>query len=235
MRAWMCVVIAACASGKAEQPAPPSEPATPPPAAAAPAPKAETQVAMNAPAPGEPKAAGDPDEGGQAAPTTIAMADSAGQPGLGVRGSGPGGGGTGEGTTGIGTIGTIGKGAGGGTGEGFPGIRARPGNQPRVAPGNPTTQGNGLAKEIVVRVVRRNLNRVRYCYEKSLTKNPSLAGLLTVKFVIRADGNVDRLEAHFSPDPEVAACMDSAFRGVEFPKPSTGIVVVNYPFNLSPE
>src|SRR6185503_9430036 len=104
-------------------------------------------------------------------------------------GAGPGGGGTGEGSIGIGSIGTAGK--GGGTGTGYGGMRGRPGNQPRIAAGNPTLHGSGLVKEIVVRIVRRNLMRVRYCYEKSLMKNPSLAGLLMVKFTIRADGSVN--------------------------------------------
>ena len=36
------------------------------------------------------------------------------------------------------------------------------------------------------------MNQIRYCYQRELTKNPSLGGEITVKIVIAEDGSVSQ-------------------------------------------
>jgi TonB family protein len=135
-----------------------------------------------------------------------------------------GGGGTGTGTGGVGTIG-LGTG-GSGTGR-FGGSR----RDTSVTSTQLTSHGQ-LDKAIIRRIVRQSLSRIRYCYEKELVKDPTLAGTVTVTFTIDQRGSVATASA--SGMPVVDACVASAVRSLVFPKPSGGGVVnVTYPFTFA--
>lgn len=116
------------------------------------------------------------------------------------------------------------------------GLVSRTRARARIRPGRPDVRG-GLAQEIVRRVVRRHLVELRYCYQRALGQNPDLQGALTIQFVISATGTVPRastsdVEAGLEP---VAACFAQATRRWTFPAPTNaGVVVVVYPFVLSP-
>jgi hypothetical protein len=101
--------------------------------------------------------------------------------------------------------------------------------------GTPTTSGR-LAKEVIRRVVRRNMGQVKYCYESGLTKNPSLAGTVKVRFTIGTDGTVSSTRDAGSslPDADVKACVLRAFSRMTFPQPQGGVVEVTYPVVLKP-
>lgn len=164
--------------------------------------------------------------------------DSLGTGGLGLKGTGKGGGGTGEGTIGIGSIGSVGRGGGSGPGDGYGAGSGRlgggSGSKANVTQGAPTVSG-GLAAEVIKRVVRRNVNQVRYCYEKALVNNPGLAGKVTVKFVIDREGKVVSATAADNTvgDATVASCITNRFMSWTFPKPADGIVTVTYPFTFA--
>jgi len=101
-----------------------------------------------------------------------------------------------------------------------------------ISPGKSEVTGS-LSKEIIRRVIRRNINAVRYCYEKELIKNPALSGKLIVNFIIAADGRVQqaRIDSSTIGNKQVEKCIIYAVRRFKFPKPQGGGVVrVNYPF-----
>src|SRR4051794_19400548 len=160
--------------------------------------------------------------------------------GLGLVGTGSGGGGTGEGTIGLGNLGTIGKGGGGGNGSGYGPGAGGPGGRrahaPDVIPGQANVRGS-LDKEIIRRIIRRHINEVKYCYEQELTKKPELGGRIMVQFTIAASGQViaSVLQNSTMSNARVENCTVQAVRRWEFPKPlGGGIVIVSYPFVLTP-
>lgn len=166
----------------------------------------------------------------------LAVGDSFGYGGLGLRGTGRGGGGTGVGTIGLGHIGTIGYGAGAGYGRSAGGLGGRTASVPSIRSGAAVVQG-ALSKEVIRRIVHRHINEVRSCYEGGLARNPSLSGRVVVKLVVSPEGAVQTsaVERSTLGDAQVETCIADAIRRWIFPKvEGGGIVVVTYPFQLAP-
>ena len=156
-----------------------------------------------------------------------------GSGGVGSRGSGLGGGGTADGIGGLGTKGS-GRGSSGyGKGGGSVG-KKRSGGSIKSG-GNPIILG-ALDKSLIDAVIKRNMNQIRYCYQRELTKNPSIKGKIVVKFVIAADGSVSKASIKSSSmgSKAVESCITGRFRRFKFPEPKGGgIVIVSYPFIFS--
>ncbi len=147
--------------------------------------------------------------------------------------------GTGWGTIGTGRYGTIsgpdhGSGDGYGVGGGSHGRLGRPSyNVPQVQIGTPTSTGD-LDKNVIRRYLRRQLPRIKYCYEKQLLAKPRLQGTVETTFVIGSNGAVTQSTAK-GVDPEVSACIADVIKSIQFPKPlSGGMVQVKYPFKFLP-
>lgn len=151
-------------------------------------------------------------------------------------GSGAGGGGTGWGTIGTGRYGTIGGGTAGsgyGVGGGRGGMRGRSNAVPTVSIGQPNSQGD-LDKAIIRRYVKRNIQKIQYCYEKELLTKKTLKGTLTAEFTISPNGNVTSSTAS-GLDSNVDTCVANVIKAIEFPKPhGGGSVTVKYPFTFRP-
>lgn len=101
-----------------------------------------------------------------------------------------------------------------------------------------STQVNGrLPPEVIQRIVRQNFGRFRLCYENGLRTAPTLAGTISVKFVIDRTGAVTSTADSGSdlPDKAVVQCVVSAFGNLSFPQPEGGIVTVVYPIEFHPE
>lgn len=157
--------------------------------------------------------------------------------GYGKAGFGPGGGGTGWGTIGTGKYGTIGKGSGTGSGYGVGGgrggMRGRAACVPTVSIGQPTSQGD-LDKAIIRRYIKRNIQKLQYCYEKQLIATPGLSGTVATQFFITPEGNVTNVIAK-GVHTEVSSCITNVIQGIQFPKPKGGGgVQVSYPFTFRP-
>ncbi|MBC7974979.1 MAG: AgmX/PglI C-terminal domain-containing protein, partial [Myxococcales bacterium] len=155
--------------------------------------------------------------------------------GYGRSGFGPGGGGTGWGTIGTGRYGTIGHGSGTGQGYGVGGgrggMRGRTAAVPTVSIGQPNSQGD-LDKAIIRRYIKRNLQKIQYCYEKQLLAKPTLSGTVQAQFFITPNGTVASSTGS-GVDGEVSSCVANVIRNIEFPKPKGGGgVQVNYPFTF---
>lgn len=167
------------------------------------------------------------------------IGEGIGHGGLGLSGGGLGGGGLGAGV-GMGRIGTCmgvncyGSGDGG---FGRSAALTRGGHvsrAPRIASQPPTLSGH-LPPDVIQRVVRQNFGRFRQCYEVGLRSNPNLEGRVTARFVIGRDGAVSNVSAGGDmPDAAVRSCVASAFYGLSFPAPDSGIVTVTYPILLTP-
>lgn len=93
-----------------------------------------------------------------------------------------------------------------------------------------------LPPHLIQRIVRQTFGRFRLCYERSLRTRPGLEAHITATFIIGRDGGVTRVSAA-SKDapPAMVACVESAFYGLSFPKPETGVVTVTYPLGFSTE
>ncbi|MDP2311873.1 MAG: AgmX/PglI C-terminal domain-containing protein [Pseudomonadota bacterium] len=147
--------------------------------------------------------------------------------GLGARGSGFGGGNTAEG---VGGLGARGRGYGGGGGN-----FGSKGSGSIAVPEQAIVIG-ALDRSLIDAVVKRNLAQIRYCYQRELTKNPTLAGKVTVKFVIQPDGVVASAVTKQSTlgNAAVESCINGRFLRFQFPEPKGGgIVIVSYPFRFS--
>jgi hypothetical protein len=158
--------------------------------------------------------------------------------GFGRSGFGPGGGGTGAGTIGTGRYGVLGHGAGTssgyGVGGGRGGLRGRTSAVPQVRIGQPTCTGGDLDKAIVRRYIKRNVQRITYCYEKQLLAVPTLEGTVSTQFTITGNGTVVSASAN-GVHAEVSACVASVIKAIEFAKPKDGAAVeCSYPLTFRP-
>jgi hypothetical protein len=149
---------------------------------------------------------------------------ASGQWGMGRSGFGEGGGGTGWGTIGVGRYGTIGHGSGHGA------LRGRVASVPTVSIGQPMAMGS-LDKNLIRRYIRRNLEKITYCYEKELIARPQLAGTVATRFTIEPDGHVSGADAS-GFDDTVAACVKNVMANIAFPPTPGERVLVNYPFTF---
>ncbi|MBL8942529.1 MAG: energy transducer TonB, partial [Myxococcales bacterium] len=148
---------------------------------------------------------------------------------LGGLGVGPGAGdpGLGSGGLGSGGLGAIGSGSGAGAGT----KRKRP----KASAGSGTVVGS-LDKDETRRVVHRHANEVKYCYERALVKDPTLAGKVTIAFTIDPAGLVSTasIKDDTLADASVGKCIVKAVQRWTFPKPvGGGMVVAKYPFIFS--
>jgi hypothetical protein len=107
-----------------------------------------------------------------------------------------------------------------------------------VGAGDPLSVGRGLPPETIQRIVRQHSNGFRACYEQGFARNASLAGLVRVRFVIRADGKVGEVEdagESTLPDADVVRCIVRKFGQLSFPPPDGGQVDVVYPIRFAPD
>jgi hypothetical protein len=86
------------------------------------------------------------------------------------------------------------------------------------------TKGGDLDKAIVRRYLKRNYQRLVYCYEKEQLAKPKIAGKLVIKFEISGEGKVTSATTK-GVDPEVERCVATVIKNIELPKPKDGKVV----------
>jgi Ca-activated chloride channel family protein len=134
---------------------------------------------------------------------------------------------------GVGGGGYITTGAGYGMGGGFGGLHAHVVTEPTFTLGKPTVTGD-LDVAIIRRYLKRNREKLQYCYEKALLATPALAGEVVLQFTISAEGAVSASTAA-GVSGDVSTCMASVVRGLAFPKPKGGgLVDVRFPLELAP-
>lgn len=157
--------------------------------------------------------------------------DQFGSGGLSVRGFATGGGGNALDIGGFDT-----KGRGGKPGSKY-GMVAAGGLKRKI--GDLTTGGNAavimgaLDRSVIDSYIRRNLAKIRWCFEKELAKNDNIGGRIVINFTITGNGAVSTSKVHRTTmgNDSVENCIASTVRQIRFPSPKGGgIVVVTYPF-----
>lgn len=141
-----------------------------------------------------------------------------------------------QGGSGVGGLGLSGSGTGQGFGSGRLGGSSSRTPPPAIGTGSTDVKGR-IPPEVIARTVRQHFAKFRLCYEKGLMTDPTLAGKVMTRFTIAKDGTVSDVSDAGSTmkDKSVTACVHKAFKGLSFPKPEGGgIVVVNYPIMFSP-
>jgi hypothetical protein len=100
------------------------------------------------------------------------------------------------------------------------------------------TVTGGLPREVVQRIVRQRAGAWRACYERALSRIPTLGGRIKTRFVIELDGTVSNVVNVDSdlPDPNLVTCLTATYEDDElsFPQPETGPITVVVPLELSP-
>ncbi|HET6582463.1 MAG TPA: AgmX/PglI C-terminal domain-containing protein, partial [Nannocystaceae bacterium] len=135
---------------------------------------------------------------------------------------------------GVGGLGLSGGGDLGSGGFGGGGL-GRTAAKSKVKPGTAGVHGS-LDKDIIRRIVRAHLGKIRACYETQLSTSPTLAGKVVVSFVIDPDGAVksSSLKESTMGNADVDRCVLKAVKAMAFPKPvGGGVVAVTYPFVFS--
>jgi hypothetical protein len=108
----------------------------------------------------------------------------------------------------------------------------------RITPSaNFDMEGSGkLDRDVVKKYIRKQLAKIRWCYQKAFQKNPNLEGDLTVSFIISPTGSVMSAKVVSSTleDKDLEGCIERKILTWRFPAPKGGgIVKVKYPFALS--
>ena len=100
--------------------------------------------------------------------------------------------------------------------------------------GGAATISGRLDPSVVHRVVRTRKPRLEACYVQGLARMPEVRGRLTLRFVIGASGELSNVEVSDAGpfDAGMKACATSALSGLSFPKPASGLVTVQYPFQF---
>ena len=88
---------------------------------------------------------------------------------------------------------------------------------------DPVVSGD-LPPPIVRRYLKRNIQRLMYCYEKALLYKPDLGGTLNAELEASADGVVVSSSA-VGIDTGLAQCVADVLRRIELPKPQDGKTV----------
>ncbi len=126
-------------------------------------------------------------------------------------------------------IGTLGD-------DGGTGLRKRKPVLPKVVLSPPTVCGASgcLDKELIRRYIRRNIEKISYCYERQLLATPGLEGTVVANFTLNANGRVIDSQAS-GVDPTVSSCIADVISRVQFPKVGeAGVYPIKYPFQLRP-
>ncbi|MCB9561620.1 MAG: AgmX/PglI C-terminal domain-containing protein [Kofleriaceae bacterium] len=110
-------------------------------------------------------------------------------------------------------IGPLGTRSIGTTGSGGPPPRRGP--VPQVSMAKPKVVGD-LDKEIIRRMLRRDQDKIVYCYRRQLAIKPALTGDVHLSFIIDIQGRVVFARAS-GVDPDLDACVAQVVRGIEFP------------------
>lgn len=97
--------------------------------------------------------------------------------------------------------------------------------------------GPAMDRALIDKVIKQNMNRLRYCYQRELSKDPTLGGKIVVKFSIDKAGGVSSaaIKSSSMNSAAVESCLTKSFMSFKFPEPKGGgVVIVSYPFLFSP-
>jgi TonB family protein len=91
-----------------------------------------------------------------------------------------------------------------------------------------------LPKEIIMRVIKTRASQFKYCYDRQLQRDKTIAGVIKVSFVIETSGEVANAKiSQNTVHPAVGRCVLSRIKSLRFPKRENGPpMTINYPFRF---
>jgi TonB family protein len=92
-----------------------------------------------------------------------------------------------------------------------------------------------LDRELIQKIIRRNMPQIKWCYQQALQKDQTLEGKVVVGFTISPAGRIIQTKIKQSTihNMDLESCMQKKIKRWKFPQPKGGgIVIVNYPFIL---
>ncbi|MBU47111.1 MAG: hypothetical protein CL920_00255 [Deltaproteobacteria bacterium] len=92
-------------------------------------------------------------------------------------------------------------------------------------------------KNVIRRVIRGNVKRFKFCYERQLIAHPKLKGRVVMSFSIGKQGHVHdpKVASSTLKNQKVETCLQKAFSTLRFPQPPAGrSVKVRYPLTFHP-
>lgn len=100
----------------------------------------------------------------------------------------------------------------------------------------PALSSPGLPPEVVRRILRQNFGRFRLCYQAAAASDPTLAGTVSVRFVIESDGAVGAVMDAGSTlgDTDAVECVERGIQHLAFPMPSAGALTVTETLYFTP-
>ena len=95
-----------------------------------------------------------------------------------------------------------------------------------------------LSRTQIMQTIRRHRSQLRRCHQQRLRQNPELSGVVIVRLVIGANGQVTQVTVQRSTlsDRPTEQCLLRQLRRLRFPARPSGAppLTVNYPFRFSP-
>jgi hypothetical protein len=102
-----------------------------------------------------------------------------------------------------------------------------------MAPPPATSNATDDDRVMIRRNIKRQLSTIQDCYEKQLLGHPDLAGTVTLKLTLAADGNVVAATGS-GLQADVDACVANVVKTIHFDKPSRAPLNISYPFTFMP-
>ena len=104
----------------------------------------------------------------------------------------------------------------------------------RVAPeeGEEIGGSGTIDSDLVAQALKRELGRIRACYERALRHDPGLAGKLSVAFTLEQAGTVSgvRIDEDTLGDAGLRSCVVATLSGLRIAAPTGGSVQLRFPF-----
>lgn len=99
------------------------------------------------------------------------------------------------------------------------------------------TAGDGLSPEQIQKVVHGGIGGVKACYEQAIKSDPTIGGMVEVKFTVDSQGVVTQASSGNAniAKPDLITCVVDAVQKLRFPAPErSASTIVTYPFHFSP-
>jgi outer membrane biosynthesis protein TonB len=111
----------------------------------------------------------------------------------------------------------------------------RPGGGGSSISGGGAVEASGpgsISQSEVTALLKRNMDKFRYCYEKSLLKDSSLAGVVKLSWSVSTSGKASGAQVVSSElnSNELHSCLMNALTRLQFPAAKGGAVELKYPF-----
>lgn len=89
-------------------------------------------------------------------------------------------------------------------------------------------------QKMIGEAVRKHSGRFQHCFQTARERNPSLSGLIEVRFLINSDGTVGQaMAAETDLPPQVVTCVVNAFYDLQLPGQGRA-VIAQYPMYFQP-